>query len=69
MHLMRLGADDATRRQVAIFEINADTTGSTLHYTEYIVTIPMCVIDQPIRGKRRNFLCKYPEIGLLNCFM
>ena len=41
MHLMRLGADDAPRRQVAIFEINADTTGSTLHYTEYIVTIPM----------------------------
>ena len=66
---MRLGADDATRRQVTVFEINADTTGSTLHYTEYIVAIPMRVIDQSVRGKRRNFLRKYPEIGLLNCFM
>lgn len=61
MHLMRVGADDATRRQVAIFEINTDTTGSTLHYTEYIVTIPMCVIDQPVRGKGETSFANIPK--------
>lgn len=69
MNLIRLSKNNIASRKIIVFKINADTTCSAFYHAEYIVIIPMNIIDQLILRNRRNFFCKYPAIGILNCFM